>query len=72
MADVKTKINFVSFQIQEKQTIVNIEFSADPIEEGTLWDGGKRFKAFSADRSIVDIIQNEIAKYEFLYWERVG
>ena len=75
MANVKVKITFMSFQIQDNQTIATIEFESDAgaADEGAPWDGGKRMKTFPPEISVIDIIKKEIATDEYMVsWERVG
>ena len=71
MANVKTKITFISFQIQDNQTIATVEFESDagPHDQGAPWDGGRRLKSYPPEISVIDII-NDIADYQHLNWER--
>lgn len=67
MANVKTKVTFISFQIQDNQTIATVEFESDA---GTPWDGGKRIKSFPPEVSVSDILTEQIVPLEFMTWER--
>ncbi|MCK4521406.1 MAG: hypothetical protein KAU20_02445 [Nanoarchaeota archaeon] len=69
MANIKTTVTFISFQIQETQTIATIQYKIEP-EEGAVWGGGKRMKSFPPEKSVVDIMLEEIPSYNFMQWER--
>lgn len=73
MANVKTEVTFLSFQLKPEQTICQVHFKSDagPHDAGAPWDGGKRFKTFPIERDVVDIIQNEIATMLYMNWERI-
>lgn len=73
MANVKTRVTFISFQIQNNQTIATVKFESDPVEKGAPWDGGKRMKTFPPEIPVIDIITKEIiATAEYMVsWERI-
>jgi hypothetical protein len=55
----------VEFIIKEHVTICNIFYSSN--EPGTPWGGGWKHKEFPKDKSVIDILNNEIA--DFIKWE---
>ena len=66
MTSIKTDVIFIGFQIQNKQTICIVEFSTK--KERTPWGKKRRLKAFPSEKSMIDIIQEDIVTQDFLLW----
>lgn len=62
--NTKTKIKKISFTLDNKDTTCEIEFeSEDPVLTG----GYFRKKVFSNEKSVIDIIKDDVPDY--LLWE---
>ena len=67
VANTKVSTDFISFDIQPEQTIVNVKYSSD--EPGSpFWGGGTKKKAYPPSIPIVDILTKDIAALDYLTW----
>jgi hypothetical protein len=64
MANAKTRIRKVNFEIKDDITICDLFYEGD--EPGTPWGGGWKTKSFPPSVSIIDFIKDEAANY--LLW----
>lgn len=56
----------INFKFEKDWTEVTV--TCGPASDGTLGVQGVYKKTFSKDRNAVDILENEIAKAEYLLW----
>jgi len=67
MADAQIIYRELNFLIGDKETVVTVVYTSDE-PDSPYWGGGSKSKSFPPHRSIVDIIQTEIAGLAFLLW----
>lgn len=66
MANAKYEVLEINFKFEKDWTVVNV--ICGPPTDGMLGVQGAHIKHFPKERSAVDILNNEIAKGEYLTW----
>ena len=68
MANAKLCVRKIIFLIDDENTICNLYYESN--EAGTPWGGGWKTKVFAPEKTIADIIDQDILAY--LNWEEIG
>jgi hypothetical protein len=64
MANAKLTIRRVEFIIEDELTHCNVFYESD--EPGTPWGGGWKTKTFSANKTSIDILKEDLS--DFIMW----